>query len=57
MHGNRTALGFYDMPCEGEPQPGPLSRLAAVGELGKLLEQPRYFVGADANSGIFHLQA
>ena len=56
MHGDRAALGLHNMPREGETQPGPLSRLAAVGELGKLLEQPGHLVGADADSGVFHLQ-
>ena len=56
MHGDRAALGLYNMPREGETQPGPLPGLPAVGKLGKLLEQPGHLVGADADSGVFHLQ-
>ena len=53
MHGDRAALGLHNMAGEGETQPGPLSRLTAVGELGKLLEQTGHLVGADADSDVF----
>jgi len=31
------------------------ARLAAVGKLGKLLEQARHLVGGDPDAGVFHL--
>ena len=57
LHRNGTALSLHDMAREGQAEPGSLLRLAAVGELRKLLEQAAYLLGGDPYTAVFHFQA
>ena len=45
------------MPRQRQSEPRSLTRLPAVRQLGKLLEEPRHFVGRDADPGVLYFQA